>query len=1095
MPSNDKVAVDWDALEIAVERLAGFEKAESEEDKRWKDAVEYRIRTLRELIQTRSALEDLPGQETIDSDLEEGERTLAAARELDAPEPVHLNEAKEVEPYQKDHETAQARRDKRQSDLDALKARIEAAEEELKGLPARELEAKKRVEALTKDDDYTKYRVDSLKLELAVVKERRDGLKVAVGRWGMQRPAYQRKLDAAKLEFAFQEKRYALARDEAARLSEAEKLRMEREAARGREEARLADDPIHRVKKLLGAETKERLSSVATLKTEERELSDEVSSRSDYLKLITREQEHLVQRLDLKGEGTASLLGQTLDRTERSLRLLQRRALPNYRAAAEKNQRALVGILDRLWEIQLPLDESADFRELLDGIPEEREAEARAVFREASFGLLDALRAQQDARRRIAASYDAMGIDLAKTERELKDLLTFLRERIYWSQSGDPITGKTFGKARKELPGIGTYFADPEIYEGFRQTFRERPVESILAALLIAVLGVAVLFVPLFLRRRARRQPAAPETGIDAWRVEVGRTLLAVARAGLSPLALVTIAGLLRALHSQDAMSLATPHLLERVAVWLLVWRLSAQLLSSRGVAVRRLNLPGDVAAQIHRSVSITAVAGILLDAPATVLRADPFRLESMPLLLETAGHAAFVVALGLLVRVRGALIQRITRPGRSLRKLWYVITPLLLLVFAAVLVMDVLGYREGARHVLWNSIWTAVSILLLGALYAMLVRGVDAIATAVRRRTLKEGSATEAWESWERVRDQLTRIVATVVMVIAVIALMRFWSSDWFMLGQLDEIRLVEVSTDRWLTLWDVLIAIFWIAGGHFLMHNLSALYEFAVVPIVGKASKGGRYVFLALSRYLILLVTYGAALVTLGLDYSKLAWLATALSVGIGFGLQEIVANFISGLILLVERPIRVGDTVTVGQMEGVVEKISMRATTLLNWDKQTIVLPNKDFITKELTNWTRGEDVMRRKILVGVAYGTDLEKLLKILEETVKGHDKVLSSPPPRFFFRGFGESSLDFDIWIYTRISDGLKTRSDLYFQIHDRLREEKISIPFPQRDLHHVSGPGALTGGVPEQVPTLSGPPVPADADAPDAPDAPEEMGG
>ena len=181
-------------------------------------------------------------------------------------------------------------------------------------------------------------------------------------------------------------------------------------------------------------------------------------------------------------------------------------------------------------------------------------------------------------------------------------------------------------------------------------------------------------------------------------------------------------------------------------------------------------------------------------------------------------------------------------------------------------------------------------------------------------------------------------------------------------------------------------------------------------------------------------------------------------ALGVGIGFGLQEIIANFISGLILLIERPIRVGDIITVGDTGGTVEKINIRATTVINWDRQAILIPNKDFITQKLTNWTHNDQYMRRKLRVGVAYGSDVEQVLRILEEVVKEHPKVLRDPPHRIWFDGFGDSSLDFDIWFFARIDEGKPVMTELNTKIYQRFEAEGISIPFPQRDLHIKSMP-------------------------------------
>jgi potassium efflux system protein len=260
-------------------------------------------------------------------------------------------------------------------------------------------------------------------------------------------------------------------------------------------------------------------------------------------------------------------------------------------------------------------------------------------------------------------------------------------------------------------------------------------------------------------------------------------------------------------------------------------------------------------------------------------------------------------------------------------------------------------------------------------------------------------------------------------LLVLAIVLLARFWGFDARVSEFFGGIVLTEVNGDTALTLWDVLVSLSWVAGAHFLVYNLSGLFEFLVFPLVGSTDAGGRYVSLALARYAILLVAYSAALLALHFSFASLGWVLAAASVGIGFGLQEIIANFVSGLILLVERPIRVGDIITVGNTGGTVDRINIRATIVTNWDRQQIIVPNKEFVTKDLTNWTRNDVITRRKIAVGVRYGTDVAKVLRLLNDVAEAHPRVLRDPPPRIWFMNFGESSLDFEIWFFTRIDDG------------------------------------------------------------------------
>ena len=184
-------------------------------------------------------------------------------------------------------------------------------------------------------------------------------------------------------------------------------------------------------------------------------------------------------------------------------------------------------------------------------------------------------------------------------------------------------------------------------------------------------------------------------------------------------------------------------------------------------------------------------------------------------------------------------------------------------------------------------------------------------------------------------------------------------------------------------------------------------------------------------------------------------------ALSVGLGFGLQEIVANFVSGLVILFERPVRVGDTVTVGQLTGTVSQVRIRATTITDWDRKEIIVPNKSFITEQVINWTLTDPITRIVIKVGISYGSDVDKARGVMMQTLTSLPAVLDDPEPRVYFTGFGDSSLDFVLHAYSRqLSDRLPMIDEIHRAILAALREHGIQIPFPQRDLHIQSQPEA-----------------------------------
>jgi small-conductance mechanosensitive channel len=190
------------------------------------------------------------------------------------------------------------------------------------------------------------------------------------------------------------------------------------------------------------------------------------------------------------------------------------------------------------------------------------------------------------------------------------------------------------------------------------------------------------------------------------------------------------------------------------------------------------------------------------------------------------------------------------------------------------------------------------------------------------------------------------------------------------------------------------------------------------------------------------------------LGLDLSNLALVAGALSVGIGFGLQSVVNNFVSGLILLAERPIKAGDWIVVGDEEGYVSKISVRATQIETFDRATVIVPNSDLISGVVKNWMHTNMMGRIRVAVGVAYSADPEQVRAILLKCAEEHPALLRDPEPRVFFQDFGASSLDFELRAYIgNVDVALSTRSDLRFAILKALRAAGIEIPYPQQDLH------------------------------------------
>ena len=313
---------------------------------------------------------------------------------------------------------------------------------------------------------------------------------------------------------------------------------------------------------------------------------------------------------------------------------------------------------------------------------------------------------------------------------------------------------------------------------------------------------------------------------------------------------------------------------------------------------------------------------------------------------------------------------------------------------------------------------------------------------------------------------QQTSKLVQTIVLLVFAGLLWMIWSSllpalsifDGFEVWTIkDAARDVDgAPIDRIISLWDLLQSLVILALTFIAARNFPGFLEIFVLNRLG-VDAGTRYAITKVLGYVIIAAGVIIGFEQLGLQWSQLKWIATGLSVGIGFGLQKIIANFISGLIILFERPIRIGDYVTIGDQSGTVSRIKIRATTLKDLDNREILIPNEALISERVMNWTLSSSITRLIVPVGIAYGSDTDAAREIMLEAVKDLPKVLKTPAANVLFMGFGESSLDFEIRVYlNNFDDRVPMTHVVHTEVNKALEAAGISIPFPQRDLNIVS---------------------------------------
>jgi potassium efflux system protein len=729
---------------------------------------------------------------------------------------------------------------------------------------------------------------------------------------------------------------------------------------------------------------------------------------------------------------------------------------------------------------------------------------------------------QRDLLTRLVRDYDTYLSLLLRVQAALreaaafrKEFSTFLNLRVLWIRSAETLD---LPAVRREAAAIAALITSTEWRQSLDllgHSLRQSVLSNVALALGIALLVALRPHLRHRLAETAARARQGRNTSI-APTVEAGWATLLLALPLPLLFALLGWRTITAASLHQAVILQPLGQALGLLAGTLFVWEfLRLVCRPVDGLAVAHFRLPEEDARLLRQGLTWCLSLVPLLSGANRFLEAEALegvsnRLTFIPVTL------VFVAFIHLVLRPTGGLGSSLLggnpeRSGWRLgRRLAHPLAMAIPLVFAA---MSIGGYHYSARH-LWvrflESVFVALGLKLVSAFFFRwfyLQRRRLAMAHAERLRGSETaegqaGTTTLPLPEDDTQADLLTylaqarRVLRWAVGLTLLVCLWGIWSSSLPALSALDQIPLWhlapspaaarppsllrlnplpaadsdgsaatgEAAADPlgaptpFVSLWDLMMVLLAAAVTIMAARNLPGFLEMAVFSRL-HFERGSGYALTATLRYAIVLIGVIVVAQGLGLSWSKVQWLAAAITVGIGFGLQEVFANFVSGLILLFERPVRVGDIVTVADVSGVVTRIQIRATTIRDWDNRELILPNKELITGRFVNWTLSDSITRILCTVGVAYHSDVRQVRELLLKVARQHPAVLAEPAPFVAFESFGDSTLNFTLRAHvSRTDQRMTTLSDLNTSLLDEFRQAGIEIAFPQRDLHVRSLP-------------------------------------
>ncbi|PCF95217.1 mechanosensitive channel MscK [Vreelandella nigrificans] len=685
-------------------------------------------------------------------------------------------------------------------------------------------------------------------------------------------------------------------------------------------------------------------------------------------------------------------------------------------------------------------------------------------------GLLDSLTRLYQSRRELVEqleqSYGSLlsaAIELQLNQQQLltttRSLRATIDEHLFWVANSRPLDMNWF----RQLP------------QNLRLEWREGEWRAILPAhwqgfswqMLVGAPLLLMSFLLVGLRRRIKARLALIHSQIGRLKSDTQlhtpkAVLLNALLAIPGPLALAGMGVGFQAAEGALAHSVA-PALLQLGLSWGVV-ALGRRLLVPDGVAERHFTWSPAYNARLRK---LLGGLGVAL-APVVAIAAMSGQMET-PLALRPV--AIGVLAAGLLAMswwLAQLILSHVpffgVRLFRLMLGLAMAAVPLILLGLVA------WGYEYTALRLIGRF---AITLYLLGLWVVVEATVVRSLAVAARRLAYRRALARRHAQvqegaegglevvdepplDMEKINTQSLRLSKLILLIGFSTLLYLVWSDLLAVLGYLDQVSLWDAEegdlVGDTLSISDVFAALLVIALTFIMARNLPGLLEVMVLSRL-VLKQGSAYAISSLLSYTIVGTGVVMALATLGVSWDKLQWLIAALSVGLGFGLQEIFANFISGLIILFERPIRIGDTITLGNLHGTVSRIRIRATTVTDFDRKEIIIPNKTFVTDQLINWSLSDNVTRVVLTYGVSHGSDLPLVHQLLRQAADENERVLTDPEPQVFCLSYGQHSLNFELRIFVNdLVDRLFAADEVNCRVDELFRDAGVRVAFEQMDV-------------------------------------------